>query len=77
MQLEQHVPDPTQAYEAQETWFISHHEKQPQLPSTGHQDITINQKIAGKMLKHISGQLQKPPAMATAGAMGAKQTIVC
>ncbi len=29
------------------------HEKQPQLLSTAHQDIAINQKIAGKFLAHV------------------------
>jgi hypothetical protein len=31
------------------------HEKQPQLPSTAHPDISINKKIAEKFLAHVWG----------------------
>ncbi len=52
------------------------HEQRPQSPSTAHQDITINQKIAGKFLAHVRGQLRKPPTKVMVDAIGVEQTII-
>jgi hypothetical protein len=35
-----------------------------------------NQKIAGKFIAHVWGQLHKPPTMVTVGAIGMEDTII-
>jgi hypothetical protein len=63
------------AYEAKENCSECNHEKQPQLPCAANQDIRINQKTAGKILKHVRGPLFKSPAMATEGEMGQNKPL--